>query len=202
VAYLLGRTEHGLQASEACRGRVRRPWALAAEPRAQLGHVLDARLGGVDRRPGERLGQVGDFGVLGVRRRPGGLRRRQRLNRLGDVHQQEVHLLLDLLFLRSGRESLRLVGLQTKKKKKKTSRKPTKDTQLLRSSIRYCPVLVALEGSALWGNTLATALLHDQNWTIPFGRGAFDSAKNHERQRRNRQSVTAKREKSQRPKFV
>ena len=25
------------------------------------------------------------------------------------------------------------------------------------------------EGSALWGNTLATALLHDQNWTIPFG---------------------------------
>jgi len=34
---------------------------------------------------------------------------------------------------------------------------------------RYCPVLVALEGSALWGNTLATALSHDQNRTIPFG---------------------------------
>ena len=30
-------------------------------------------------------------------------------------------------------------------------------------------VLVAQEGSALWGNTLATALLHDLNWTIPFG---------------------------------
>jgi len=33
-------------------------------------------------------------------------------------------------------------------------------------------------------------------------RGAFDSAKNHKRQRRNRQSATAKREKSQTPKFV
>jgi len=32
--------------------------------------------------------------------------------------------------------------------------------------------------------------------------GAFDSAKNHKRQRRNRQSVTAKREKSHTPKFV
>jgi len=32
--------------------------------------------------------------------------------------------------------------------------------------------------------------------------GAFDSAKNHKRQRRKRQSVTAKREKSQTPKFV
>jgi len=33
-------------------------------------------------------------------------------------------------------------------------------------------------------------------------RGVFDSAKNHKRQRRKRQSVTAKREKSQTPKFV
>jgi len=33
-------------------------------------------------------------------------------------------------------------------------------------------------------------------------REAFDSAKNHKRQRRKRQSVTAKREKSQTPKFV
>jgi len=33
-------------------------------------------------------------------------------------------------------------------------------------------------------------------------RGAFDSAKNHKRQRRKRQSATAKREKSQTPKFV
>ena len=32
--------------------------------------------------------------------------------------------------------------------------------------------------------------------------GAFDSAKNHKHQRRKRQSVTAKREKSQTPKFV
>jgi len=36
-------------------------------------------------------------------------------------------------------------------------------------SKRYCPVMVALEGSALWGKTLATALLHDRNWTITFG---------------------------------
>jgi len=35
-----------------------------------------------------------------------------------------------------------------------------------------------------------------------FWGGAFDSAKNHKRQRRKRQSVTAKREKSQTPKFV
>jgi len=34
------------------------------------------------------------------------------------------------------------------------------------------------------------------------GGGAFDSAKNHKRQRRKRQSVTAKREKSQNLKFV
>jgi len=40
---------------------------------------------------------------------------------------------------------------------------------MYKQSKRYCPVLVALEGSALWGNTLATALLHDQNWTIPYG---------------------------------
>jgi len=33
-------------------------------------------------------------------------------------------------------------------------------------------------------------------------RGAFDSAKNRKHQRRKRQSVTAKREKSQTPKFV
>jgi len=33
-------------------------------------------------------------------------------------------------------------------------------------------------------------------------RGAFDSAKNHKRQRLKRQSVPAKREKSQTPKFV
>jgi len=36
----------------------------------------------------------------------------------------------------------------------------------------------------------------------PTRRGAFDSAKNHKRQRRKRQSVTAKSEKSQTPKFV
>jgi len=36
----------------------------------------------------------------------------------------------------------------------------------------------------------------------PFEWRVFDSAKNHKRQRRKRQSVTAKREKSQTPKFV
>jgi len=41
-------------------------------------------------------------------------------------------------------------------------------------------------------------------FTGKFGKrwGAFDSAKNHKRQRRKRQSVTTKREKSQTPKFV
>jgi len=38
--------------------------------------------------------------------------------------------------------------------------------------------------------------------TKSLSRGAFDSAKNHKRQRRKRQSVTAKREKSQTPKFL
>ena len=33
---------------------------------------------------------------------------------------------------------------------------------------RYCPVLVAQEWSALWGNTVTNALWHDQNRTIPF----------------------------------
>jgi len=41
-----------------------------------------------------------------------------------------------------------------------------------------------------------SSIYHNINW------GAFDSAKNHKRQRRKRQSVTAKREKSQTPKFV
>jgi len=36
-------------------------------------------------------------------------------------------------------------------------------------SKRYCPVAVAIEGSALWRNTLATALLHDRNRTVFFG---------------------------------
>jgi len=41
-----------------------------------------------------------------------------------------------------------------------------------------------------------TFSIYDDIW------GAFDSAKNHKRQRHKRQSVTAKREKSQTPKFV
>ena len=52
----------------------------------------------------------------------------------------------------------------------------------------------------LWGTTwLDKQNLHQD---CRFIRGAFDSAKNHKRQRRKRQSVTAKREKSQTPKFV
>jgi len=34
---------------------------------------------------------------------------------------------------------------------------------------RYCPFVVALEGSVLWGNILFTAFLHGQNRTTPFG---------------------------------
>jgi len=41
----------------------------------------------------------------------------------------------------------------------------------------------------------------ESNFSLKFW-GTFDSAKNHKRQRRKRQSVTAKREKSQTPKFV
>ena len=45
-------------------------------------------------------------------------------------------------------------------------------------------------------------LLGNIQTRISFFRGAFDSANNHKRQRRKRQSVTAKRKKSQTPKFV
>jgi len=44
-------------------------------------------------------------------------------------------------------------------------------------------------------------VIHEDEFRVD-ERGAFDSAKNHKRQRRKRQSVTAKREKSQTPKFV
>ena len=44
-------------------------------------------------------------------------------------------------------------------------------------------------------------MLGNEEFTRKY-RGAFDSAKNHKRQHRKRQSVTAKREKSQTPKFV
>jgi len=47
-----------------------------------------------------------------------------------------------------------------------------------------------MEMSSVWVYSII------KNW------GAFDSAKNHKHQRRKRQSVTAKREKSQTPKFV
>jgi len=59
------------------------------------------------------------------------------------------------------------------------------------------------------GVIMLSTCLASQNqtlrWLAEFGcrvRGALDSAKNHKRQRRKRQSVTAKREKSQTPKFV
>ena len=48
----------------------------------------------------------------------------------------------------------------------------------------------------------AAAQAHDRHSSRMPERGAFDSAKNHNRQRHKRQSVTAKREKSQTPKFV
>ena len=52
--------------------------------------------------------------------------------------------------------------------------------------------------------TLTRRFRHCDNSLATNGheRGASDSAKNHKRQRRKRQSVTAKREKSQTPKFV
>jgi len=50
--------------------------------------------------------------------------------------------------------------------------------------------------------TLRFSPLHKENDFDASTRGAFDSAKNNKRQRRKHQSVTAKREKSQTPKFV
>jgi len=44
--------------------------------------------------------------------------------------------------------------------------------------------------------------LYFEHMLLNIFKGAFDSAKNHKRQRRKRQSVTAKREKSQTPKFL
>jgi len=51
-------------------------------------------------------------------------------------------------------------------------------------------------------NYNALLFFRSRNETRCTSTGAFDSAKNHKRQRRKRQSVTAKREKSQTPKFV
>jgi len=66
------------------------------------------------------------------------------------------------------------------------------------------PVAVRESGPLAW--TEETFFFSDQvltvNQTCSRKRGAFDSAKNLKRQRRKRQSVTAKREKSQTPKFV
>jgi len=45
-------------------------------------------------------------------------------------------------------------------------------------------------------------MLERKNNLYELRRRAFDGAKNHKRQRRKRQSVTAKREKSHTPKFV
>jgi len=48
-----------------------------------------------------------------------------------------------------------------------------------------------------------TSQIQQRSMQLPLNSwGAFDSAKNHKRQRRKRQSVTAKREKSQTPMFV
>jgi len=51
---------------------------------------------------------------------------------------------------------------------------------------------------------IMSSLMQEKNLMLRkiLGGGAFDSAKNHKRQRRKRQSVIAKREKSQTPKFV
>jgi len=50
--------------------------------------------------------------------------------------------------------------------------------------------------------TFLFSILFVDFWYINIVWGAFDSAKNHKRQRCKRQFLTAKREKSQTPKFV
>jgi len=62
---------------------------------------------------------------------------------------------------------------------------------------RSLPARPEPDNTSLTDGTFRFVILHGKN-----ERGAFDSAKNHKRQRRKRQSVTAKREKSQTPKFV
>jgi len=59
-----------------------------------------------------------------------------------------------------------------------------------------------IHATAATGSSLCFFLFTHFNIFKVAERGAFDSAKNHKRQRHKRQSVTTKREKSQTPKFV
>jgi len=71
-----------------------------------------------------------------------------------------------------------------------------------------CPCNIHAELSIYWKYLNGYPCVYILNpWTMDVHSsilkwGAFDSAKNHKRQRRKRQFVTAKREKSQTPKFV
>ena len=56
--------------------------------------------------------------------------------------------------------------------------------------------------SFFWLNSSIVAVIHNQKIIHKIERGAFDSVKNHKRQRRKSQSLTAEREKLQTPKFV
>jgi len=69
--------------------------------------------------------------------------------------------------------------------------------QLPQSRHQVCSMMQSGAASAACSQLSALKLIVSR-----LSRGSFDRAKNHERQRRKRQSVTAKREKSLMPKFV
>jgi len=58
---------------------------------------------------------------------------------------------------------------------------------------------LAEQKSHLCSSEKPSAVFDSRKPVVDGGRGAFDSAKNHKRQRRKRQSITVKREKSQTP---
>ena len=68
---------------------------------------------------------------------------------------------------------------------------------ILMRAIGHIFVNRCVAATALWAERAQLST----SWQESSG-GAFDSAKNHKRQCRQRQSATAKREKSQTPKFV
>jgi len=89
-------------------------------------------------------------------------------------------------------EKLSLINVVIKKKSAKLLSPSQKEGELKNKSDKentFCHI---------FKNNFSRADTYFSEW----GRGAFDSAKNHKRQRRKRQSVTTKRKKSQTPKFV
>jgi len=122
------------------------------------------------------------------------------------THRNQPNILGSAKGLNSGRRGHR-VGHQNKPIRS-SGCKRSGDAGTSRNS--SLSLIGCLRGSTRWlrrpeSRPLAELTIHVQWGSVMnshFARGASDSAKNHKRQRRKRQSVTAKREKSQTPKFV